>query len=122
MNDEENEPTVGCQQSQASAADTDDSLEVTLRNVCEILKLVTEALSIRRRDSTNIQKLPSSGASIKSPSEAPCVTDLGKIVADGVILKQLPDSTPGKQGISLLKHLFRLDEQIKGIEQPKNDS
>ena len=92
---------------------------VTLRNVCEILKLVTEALSIQRRDSRNIRKLLSSGAPIELASETPCATDCEKIVVDGVILNQVLGSTPGKYGINLFKHLFTLDEQIKGIAQPE---
>ena len=40
-------------------------------------------------------------------------------MVDGVILNQLPGSTPGNYGINLFKHLFTLDERIKGIAQPE---
>ena len=119
LNDKENEPTVECHQGQSSATDNDGSLVVTLRNVCETLKLVTEALSIHRRDSRNIRKLLSSGAPKGSASDTPCATDCEKIVVDGVILNPLPVSKSGKYGINLFKHLFTLDERIKGIAQPK---
>ena len=119
LNDKENEPIVECHPGQSSATDNDGSLVVTLRNVCETLKLVTEALSIQRRDSRNIRKLLSSGAPIESASETPGATEAERIVVDGVILNQLPGSTPGKYGINLFKHLFTLDERIKGIAQPE---
>ena len=119
LNDKENEPTVECQQGQSRATDNDGSSVVTLRNVCETLKLVTEALSIQGRDSRNIRKFLSSGTPIESASETPCATECEKIVDDGVILNQLPGSTPGKYNINLSKHLFELDERIKGIAQPE---
>ena len=119
LNDKENEPTVECHPCQSSATDNDGSLVVTLRNVCETLKLVTEALSIQRRDSRNIRKLLSSGAPIEPASETPGATEAERVVADSVILNQLPGSTPGKYFINLFKHLFTLDERIKGIAQPE---
>ena len=119
INDVNDEPEVSENVGVAANQDQTNCFVETLENVCETLKLVTEALNVQRRDSRNLRKLLDSNAPEVMAQPTPKASACEQIIEGGEVLNMLPGSTPGKFGINLLKRLFTLDERIKGIAQPE---
>ena len=94
-------------------------LNKVLKDVHRALRDCVEALNTQRRELQTLRKLiENSSGSREVCNTAENCTPCEKILVNGELMNDFLGETPEKNGISLFKKFFDLEERCKGLAQP----